>query len=48
MNGMRNGTGKLIMANGNIYEGSFEKNKFNGYGKLELDDKTYNGEWKDN
>jgi len=31
-NGKLNGKGRVIAANGNVYEGNFKNNKMNGYG----------------
>ncbi len=44
---MRHGWGKLVMANGNSYEGQFRKNQQNGVGKAKdiKANKTKSGLW---
>ena len=45
---MRSGKGKLIRANGDIYEGEWKEDKRHGYGVLlKSDGGKYEGNWKD-
>lgn len=45
---MANGRGRLIHANGEVYEGEWLNDKANGYGiHTHLDGATYNGDWLD-
>ena len=47
--GKRNGNGKLIYDNGNIYEGAFIDDNFEGEGIFKWKDgREYNGQWKEN
>ena len=47
-NGVRNGFGILKMADGKVYEGEFENDRFHGQGKLVMadSDQTYRGEFR--
>lgn len=45
---MANGRGRLIHANGEVYEGEWLNDKANGYGvHTHLDGATYSGDWLD-
>lgn len=47
--GMRDGYGKSTYVNGNVYEGEFKNNSYNGFGNYtSADEWSYSGEWKDN
>jgi len=47
--GMREGTGKIISADGSIFRGAFHSGKINGFGVLKcFDGSHYEGEWRDN
>ena len=41
----RHGSGKLVYANGDVYEGMFANHVRNGTGTFTSKDVTYNGEW---
>ena len=46
---LRHGKGKLIISEGDFYEGDFFDNKIEGFGEFWGRDGTvYRGEWKDN
>ena len=48
-NGKKEGKGKLIFEEGDIYEGDFSEDKFNGEGCFKWKDgREYKGIWKDN
>lgn len=48
-NGTKNGEGRFVWKNGDVYEGNFQENMIQGSGKMTFrDGKTYEGEWKDN
>jgi len=45
---MANGMGRLIHADGDVYEGHWVNDKADGHGKyMHLDGATYEGEWKE-
>lgn len=47
--GNKTGFGKMLYANGNVYEGEWKNNLKNGQGKQSYKDgSSYEGEWKDN
>lgn len=46
---MKNGFGRLIYENGDVYEGEWVNNKANGKGKYQIvEGPTYIGEWVNN
>ena len=45
--GMAQGRGKLVMANGDTYEGEFKAGRMDGYGRMQYSDgDSYEGDWK--
>src|SRR5690606_27847137 len=46
VNGLREGSGRELMANGDMYIGQFKDNRRNGKGVFSNGD-TYDGEWED-
>ena len=49
MNGMRSGNGNLSFANGDVYEGSFDKDMIHGEGRMTYyDGGYYDGQWFSN
>ena len=45
---MKHGIGVLKFYDGNVYEGNFQKNQFNGYGTLRGKNWKYSGNWVKN
>ena len=44
-NGKPNGGGKLLLENGDTYEGEWKDDQASGFGCLTTSTKTYLGEW---
>lgn len=44
-NGKPNGRGKLLLENGDTYEGEWKDDQASGFGCLTTSTKTYLGEW---
>jgi len=43
---IKQGKGKFMFANGDIYDGLFKNDKFDGYGIFTCSEYTYEGDWK--